>query len=458
MTQTLFSSLSISANAMGAYQRGIQVVSQNIANAQTPGYSRRVLHLSDRADLPIGGVDATVDRASDHFFYQQSVQQQTLNSYASTKNRYLSNLDGLLGRLDGSGIDARINDLFKSFSQLANNPSSATGTSIRAQVLQNIESVAAAFNKGAQDIQNTIQDLNNNVADLMNQIKTLSSQLAEANQLVLSNGRDGQEYLLDKRDMLAKELASLTGGSVLENNMGVNVYAFGCMLVDGSQQADISTKANINTGLLDIVNYQGQPVNHLVNGGKLGAVLDLRDNVVLGFQNKLDDMAYELTTRINTAHRAGYDLNGQNNRDLFSTTATSKGAAIALKISSDVKSKPDRIAAALDKTMLPGDNRNALAIVQLGQQKLFSSGRTTFAEEYVYFTNQISNQAQKAELDAQSAQNRHDMAQEKLESVTGVSIDEEMTNLVSFQQAYQASAKVMSVVSSMSESLIDMMR
>lgn len=309
--------LATGTSALISYQRSLGTVGNNVANANTPGYSRQVAELSSR---DTGGVQVQdIKRMTDAL-----ATSRVLNSTGEL-NR-LEQLSGKAGDLDTLMSDSATNlsgtwsGFFDALSGLGANPASDTS---RKAVLQSADQLAGRFRQLDTAMDGMASDVNAGLSDSVQQVNDLTDQIAQLNRQITRGGSAGAETL-DKRDVLVQKLIGLTGGSVVAQDDGsINVYT------SGGQALVIGVTAMSLTAVSDpyqsdrlnlALQAQGQtiPLGSDTLGGTLGGLLDFRSNVLDPARNELGRLAVAVSRSINDAQAAGTDIYGDAGADLFS--------------------------------------------------------------------------------------------------------------------------------------------
>jgi flagellar hook-associated protein 1 FlgK len=454
--------LSIGRKALMAQQKGINVTGNNIANVNTPGYSRQRLNLS--SDVPImtgnglmgSGVTANkVERVYQRFLgVQINNETQSLGQWEAHKDA-LERVEMIFDESGGYGLNQVMSEFWNAWQDLTNNPS---GSVERTVLVAKSEMLTATFSKNYEDLQKIQRDIDWNIEGAVEEINRLSENMVDLNQKIIqveSGGHMANDYR-DQRDLVLKELSELIDINSFEDaNGGVTVsVGSGQALVEGTHTYKLSTQANAD-GHQDVtwLDSSGNTViiSNNISKGKLKGWLAARDVEIDNSLNKLDTLAQNLMTEVNSLHATGYGLNGSTGNDFFTGTALATGIQVNQLIANDT----NLIAAAegIDK---PGDNGNAIAIANL-QEALTMNGTTaTFG---AYYDSMVSD----AGLAVQQATSYYDHQSQMVlqvenyrESISGVSIDEEAVNLIKYQNAYQAAAKLITTADEMMETVLAM--
>jgi flagellar hook-associated protein 1 FlgK len=193
-------------------------------------------------------------------------------------------------------------------------------------------------------------------------------------------------------------------------------------------------------------------INNDISGGKLKGWIETRDVLIPDYRNRLDSLARTLTTEVNNLHQNGFALNQSAGLVFFDGT----GRAADIEVNANIVANLDLIAAAADALTVPGDNRNAIEITNLQHQLLMSGNTATFNEYYSSLVRDVGNEVLKSESYYTHQSDMVAQLDNYRESVSGVSLDEEMINLIKFQNAYAAAAKMISTADEMIQTVLQM--
>jgi flagellar hook-associated protein 1 len=441
---SLATSLSIALGALNAETGALQVTSNNIANVNTPGYSREVPNLEELQPDNEGTLSVGQGVTLENI---QSIRDNVLDMRLAGQTSQQGADDALVNAMQQvqtlfsdptSGIGAAITSFFNSISQLQTNP---TDSSARQGVLTAGSDMANSFNTAAQNLTQIQQDLDQSVVQDVNQVNQLTQQIAQLNGQVAAlqaNGQDGGT-LEDQENQLIQQLSGLINVSEIMTPNGISLTtASGAELVVGTQSFALSTALNATTGWNDVFS-QGSDITPGITGGSLGGTLAVRDGNIPSIMSSLDNLAYNLTTNLNAANRQGFTLTGAQGGNLFAPLAQQSGAAAAMQFT---LTDPDGIAASGDGSAGSDSNLTNLSAVQSAQ---IVSGQTppdAYASLVFTVGSDVSNGQSKQEADnlmMQQIQNERD-------SLSGVSLDEESANIIVYQRAYEAAARIVSVV------------
>ena len=441
---------------MLADQGAMSVVSNNIANVNTPGYTREVASLTEAPPVTYGnlqygtgvsldGIQSVRDNVLQLRLNQEMQNQGKLNTLSNGMNQ----VQTLFNEPAGSGLQSLLSQFFGSFEQLSSDP---TNPGLRQSAISAAQSLAADFHQTASALSTQQQDANQAVVQTVLQINQLTAQIAQVNGQMASAGGTGQNTntLLDQRSELIQQLSQLvdvqsitTGG----NGLTLTTSA-GAELVVGNQSFSLQTQTNPATGFQDVFS-QGADVTSSVQSGSLAADLQLRDQQIPSILNNLDTLANGIATSVNAQNAAGYDLSGAAGGNIFVPPTGVAGSALNLAVAI---TDPAKIAASGDGT--PGNNANATALANLQNQNIVS-GQSPVAY-YSGLVFQVGNAAATASSQLSGENLLVQQIQDQINAVSGVSIDEEGANLILFENAYNAAARVAGVVASLYKTAINM--
>lgn len=486
-----FSSLEVASRALSAQQAAIQTTGNNIANANTDGYSRERVNLETTTPYPspgfmaptsggqIGtGVQAgSVQRIRSSYADLQVRNQSTQNGYWSTKSDALSKVESVMNEPSDQGLSTVIDNFWQSLQDLSDNPNNDGARSV---VVQQGKSVADTFNYLNKSLTQINGDLKTQINTSVDQINSLADQINNLNKQIAQVEPNGYlpNELYDKRDSLVDQLSTLANVKVSTVSSGGNSPSnatgkYTVQLVDQSGNAyTLVDGSTLNTNKLNVsydqneavtgMTIDGKTVPNQAIGGKLQGTIDSYSKDIPNMLHKLDDMAYSFATAFNNQNKAGTDQNGNPGSNFFSVQVANNqppdGASATISVDSNMTTSG---IAAAGQNQPSGDNSNALNLAKVVEGSPITFNDGTHTELKKYYQDIIGNMG----VDAQQANRMSDntatlktSAENQRSSVSGVSIDEEMTNLIQYQHAYNASAKVMSTISTMLDTLINTIR
>jgi flagellar hook-associated protein 1 len=438
--------LEAAANHITALDRSLSIIQENIGNASTPGYARQDL-------------GAAIDSASDSTV---SVQQSSRNEFAETAVRQQNSLFGHFDQLSSglesvetnfsasgdTGIPNAVNNLFASFSALSANPGDHTA---RQSVIDQATQLANTFNGTARNLAQIQGDTRQQVSSEVDTINHLAGLVQVYNSQHRTSASSVSDPIVDaKLHETLEQLSEFTNVQALKQNDGsITLLLNGqTPLVVGENQFRI--QADVTSGpAAAIRDAFGEDITGQVSGGRLSASLQVVNQSIPGYQDSLNQLAQGIADSVNALLAAGIDANGDAGAALF-TYGSSSDAASTLAATVGITAA--QVAAATPSA--PGGNGNALALSALGTSQALNG--FTFAAFYGNISATVGRDVANAK-DSRSVQTQLlSQARAQREAVSGVSLDEEAVRLVEFQRAYQATAKVVTILDQLSQDTINM--
>ncbi len=460
----LSSTLNIGRDALLTQQKAIEVTAHNIANVNTPGYSRQQLIMEAKTPTStyagqLGtGVEGThVERIVDRYLGDQiNESAQSLGRW-DAQRKEMEKVEIVFDESSGYGLNNAMSEFWDAWASLSN---PMVSTNAR-QILQGEgENLANTFNSIYSELQEIQNDTDASISEAVDKINDLASQIDDLNRRIESieaSGENPNDYR-DQRDQLLKELSSLIDFSSSESSDGIVTITLGDgnNLVDASGAFSLVATDTDSDGFIDIA-WDSAPtvaINSSIEGGNLKGWLETRDTIIPDYLTQLDTLAVTLMNEVNAIHSSGYGLNDLVSRDFFTGT----GAA-DISLSADIAADPNNIAVAQSNDGsrgLSGDNTNALAIASLQNSLLMNGNSATFDDYYNSIVSNVGIKVNEANQYYEHQDSMDAYLEEYRQSISGVSLDEEMVNLIKFQHAYDASAKLITAVDEMLDSLIRM--
>lgn len=450
----LNTSLMIAVQSLMAQQGALDATSNNIANVNTPGYSR-VIPIFEEAVQPQSGTDSVGNGVILAGF--QSVRDQVLEFRIDQMTQQSSGAQAQLNSLQqiqtyfnntGNDIATEMSAFFSAVSELQTNPSNS---SLRQAMLSAGQNLANAFHTTSNGITQAQVGLNQQITSDVSQINQLTQQISKLNvQLsqMKATGQDGGT-VQDQMDQAISKLSQLTDVSVTQTESGLTLTTGGgAALVSGGQSFPLqtSTAADGSTHVLDST---GKDITTSIQNGDLGGALQLQQNILPGMLNQLDTLASQFATAFNTANQAGFDANGNAGQAFFNVPATVSGAAANISMAI---TDPALIAASSDGAAGGGGNLGNLLGVQNGKLPLGSSP----VDAYSNLVFKVGNATATAQAEVTGTNATLVQLKDQRSAISGVSIDEESTNLIRYQQAYEAAARIISTIDQLNSVILNM--
>ena len=450
----LLGSIISTTSTLRAYTQGLNVVQNNVANVNTPGFVKQSQDfLASSFDVTnglAGGVSIGPLLNSRNEFAEQSVRkQQSASTAADQRANDLSQLEPIFDLSSTSGISGTLGKLFESFSQLSVAPNSNPS---RQAVLDRAKEVAQAINQSAGALTNAGSSTDTQITNTVNGINQLLDRIAKLNTESRSHAVSSTDPNLDANvHSTLEELSQLVDFAATKADDGSTTIQIGgqTTAVIGDHVYKIS--ADFSGTQAKILNAQGTDVSSQIASGKIHALLALRNQSIPSYLNELNNLATGLADSVNAGLAGGLDANGNvPTIPLFTYDATN-GAAQTLSTSPLATSD---IAAA--SAASPGGNGNALVLADLGKSKQI--GGFTFVEFYGNLAGSVGRDVAGAQSDQQTYGALLTQARSFRSDSSGVSLDEEAAKLIQFQKSYQAAAKLVSVLDELTTTLIGIIR
>lgn len=450
----LLDSLASASNALIAQRMGLDVVGQNLANINTPGYSRRTLDLAEVAStdaLNAGrGVTVLGVRAlHDQFVDARLRSEQGDTGHDAALAQVLGTIEAATG-LPGAGLDARLTAFFDAFQALSNDPTSAVA---RDSVMRQGVDLSAAFHDLVGQLSASAQDADTAVRASVDEVNSLATELAALNARIATSPF-GTETLRDRQGVILQRLGELADVSTLQRpDGGVDVtLTSGRAIVIGETAYALKTSG---PGMATI-SLEGVDVTSELSGGRIGGLLRARDVIVPGYINQIDQLAYDLATAVNATHATGFDATGAAAGNFFTVPASVAGAANGMSVDAAILANSGRIAASATGAL--GDNGVARQLAAMRTQTITAGGTQSAIDAWGSFTYSIGTDL----AGAQAGQASHAKIVTQLQALqaqaSGVSYDEEAANMMRYQRAYEANARYFTTISDTLDTLMEMVQ
>ena len=449
----MMQSLGIGVSGLSAAQRGIEVVSHNIANVNTPGYSRQRVELSaafptvgTRALGPGAygtGVEITGVRQLRDTLLDNAARGALSNQGSKEEiERAMSSIQHIAGSLD-DGLSTDLSRLWSALSDVVANPQ---GITARSTALDAATRLAATLRSASASIEHLASDSATRLGGYVSQVNGLATQVASLNASILnvtSAGGTPNDFV-DQRNVALEQLAKLTGGEVRESMGSVDVTVGGAIVVSG-----VRSYAMTASGVPPVIMVDGGAVTA---GGSIGALTDLATHGLDQLRQRLDLVANGLRDAMNTAHAGGTDLDGHPAIAFFTGT----GAA-NLAVNNNLG--PRQLAASTSGKPADGNNAQAMADVRYGKiiATLASPGAPslTASDAMADIVSELGQRAASAQRELDASNATVSSLDSQRQETSGVSIDEEMTELLKYQRAYEAAARIITASDQMLDTLIN---
>jgi len=470
-----FRGLSIGVSAIFANQRALDVTGHNISNVNTPGYTRQMISNSASFYEKVGqsgngrlmqlgyGVDVQeIRQYRDEFLDKKFKKENTELGYWASRYSSVQELETIFSDNSEDGLQTVMNNFWDSWEQLSK---PTGGLTARAMVKEN----AIAFVETVKSMDNTLVNFRKSkdteIKENITRINEIAKKLGELNLeikkmeshgVVANDLRDERNYLIDELSGLAK-IQVIAGDSF-------NVSLEGRMLVEGSRYEQIGTLPDSsNNGFVKLV-WSGDGEKLEISGGSINGLFEARDELVNGFREKLNEFVKGVAEEINKIHFTGYGTADAVQRYFFVNELDGSDTGINL---STIAFNPqlddyDNIAAA-EEAYNYEDNRIALKIAELRHKDCFSAEiyeadedkrKYNYDEFYRNIISSLGNIGQEAATAVDAKKLLVDQIEYRRQAISGVSLDEEMSNLIKYEHSYNAAARIVNVMDEMLEIVV----
>lgn len=429
--------ISTALSSLRTQRVAIDVAGQNIANVNTPGYVRQ------RVDMTAGiGVNVSaISRLHNGILGDRSRTESAQLQNLSIASNVVNDVEGVFPEPTTYGFQEKLDALWSSFSNVARDPNNAAA---RVQVLSQANAAADWLNNAATELEDITANYSSGLANLVTTVNGYAKELSELNVAVSQSVENTQaaNALLDRRGYVADQLAQLVGGSYHTNDSNQLSVTLG-----GGTLAGPSTYATLqvaSAGGVTSLQWAGDSTTATVTSGAANGYLTAVNTTVDSWMTTLDSVASALTTTVNAVQTTGFDRDGNAGANLFSGT-TAATISVALTDGADIAASA--IAPSGGVASLDGSKADAMAALgtaangpdELYQELVVSLGFAIQAADQAAATQESLASSITSQIDAES----------------GVSIDEEMANLIAYQRAYEAAARVLTAIDAVLETLIN---
>ncbi|MBW2659593.1 MAG: flagellar hook-associated protein FlgK [Deltaproteobacteria bacterium] len=479
----LLNSLNAARTSLEVNQKSIEIIGNNISNVNTEGYSRQQAELTSYPSLSFGdffigqGVKITdISRQHDVFIDRQIKQKAVDLGFQDALSRPLSDLERIFS-VSEDNISTDTDVFFDAMQKLSADPADPV---LRNNVILQGQVLAKSFKTTVNELDSVKRGINESITSKLESINSQLNEIARLNDRIYTIEIQGQtaNSARDQRDLLAKELAKSIGAQSFENSKGILTVHLpgGLPLVQGTTAMTVSAK---NSGDLFTLQLEAGGVKRNLDssntGGEVGGLIDIRENLIPELQGEIDKLAYELSVQVNIQHQAGGGLDSSTGNLFFNmppgyilsppspppTAAEYAGAARQMHV---VITDPAKIAAGAapdpgppPSTVALGDNRNALILSNIGDTYLIN-GTETFNSVFSGIVANVGIESRQNQLSLKGAQDAMIQLENFRDGLVGVSLEEEMIDLIRFQRGFESSAKFLSTIDEMMDTVINLKR
>lgn len=464
--------INISRRSFTALDGAMNATAQNVANLETEGYTRRRVTLQSVSNVPQGlytppfgrigtggGVSVQqYERLRDGLLQKSGWEARSGLGGFDAQHRLLTAVEGVVGNSGPGSVPNLLSEFYSSWSALADQPDDQ---GVRIALRGNAESLAGTLNRLDTDLQKLGENALGELHSSVNHTNSLLKEIATLNDVVSSSVNRGtpDHAAMDRRDQVIDELSALIPISVqTDRKDGYAIIAGGMALVEGTTSVPLTVIQRDGEHAVRIGDTPYDLRGNGPNDGTLGSTLHHLNQTLPGTRQDLDKLAAALVTSTNALHRDGYGLRGSTGNDFFQYEAGPPEIGITaatIRVSDAVRADAANIAASgLDTSNGFLDSDVAVAIAGLRNDNGLIDGQHAPEAFAISIISGIGAGVRNASSEASARQNvvEHLTAMEK--GVSGVSLEEEMTSLIRFQQAYAASARVLNAAQEMMDTIL----
>ncbi len=450
----LIQGLEIGRRALMTHQFSLTTTGHNIANVDTPGYSRqRVMVGATLPEVnPIGIIGTGVQvedirHVRDLFLGQQFRRENKSLGQWSYREKVLGEIETMFSEPNENTLSDVLNEFWDSWSAL----STYDGT--RSNVLAVGERLTSSFHQLSEGLSRLRESIDQDIQNVTTEINRITTEIAQINYQIASMevGDTHANDLRDKRDYLMDELSSLIDvNSVEQDNGELTVYIGSMAIVTGRDVMEIDVKA-VNAGGESIhqLVWKGTSVQLTNLNGQLKGLTDARDEIIPRYLEELNTLARTLVEQVNALHVTGYGLNGSTGVPFFDPFCLE---ASNIRVNRDLVNDPSMLATSASGEV--GDQEIAVAISKLRDVRVLDSNSLSINDYYNALIGTLGVETNEARSFASNFELLVEQIEFSRQSVQGVSLDEEMTNMVKFQQAYDAAARFITAMDQALETVI----
>jgi len=456
-----FSPFEIGRRALHAAQLGLTVTGQNIANVNTPGYSRQSVLLSasptDGANLRLIGTGVTIDgvrQFRDYFVDSRLRTETAISGRLLAQRDALSPVDAAFNETSGNGISSAMSGFFSAFQALETNPNSLP---LRTDVVSKANTMAVAFSATRARLTGIRSDADRQLRDQVDQVNGLAQQVADLNVRISTaeHSATSASELRDQRGEVIRQLSEMTGVRSVEdqNGMATLTLADGQALVSGNQVNALQVQDTLPDGLAAVM-INGQTA--AIGDGRLRG---LQDSIaaVGGQITSLDDLAGSIAARVNTLHTSGTDLNGNAGANFFAVPAAGPITAANLAVSAAIKADVKLVVASpLAPPATSATIAGAIGSLLTDPTSTAGSRTGSFSSIFASIVSDAGSGVKSVDDALMTQQAILAQATAQRDAVSGVSLDEEAINLLQYQKSYEAAARFLKVADDMTQTILSL--
>jgi flagellar hook-associated protein 1 FlgK len=454
-----FGGINTALTALYAQRRALDVAGQNIANVNTEGYSRQRVDMQSLVGSTKAAMYATTDglgtgvgvsgvrRVRDDYLENRARAEHANSAYLTTQSGSYAAIEDTFGEPNNTALQAQLGQMWDAWGDIANNPKDAAA---RSALIQQSMTVAEGLNDAHASLAGQWSNNRTTLASYADQVNTAAATVAQLNDSIVQAKAAGVTVndLEDQRDAAVMHLSELTGATASKRQNGaMDVYVGNSTLVSEFtiRKLEVSGATRLDDQATDPLTLRWADTKTAAGaGGTMGAIIDTLTAVIPQISGALDGVAKKLADTVNAAHSAGFSIDGTTGLDFFTS---STGGPITAGTIHVAVTDPAKVAFAA--TMDTLDHSVASALADAG-------GSATGPDaDYRAMIGELGVAAQASSRRNDIQTNVTQQVDADRESESGVNLDEEMTNLLTYQRGYEAASRVLTTVDSMLDQLIN---
>lgn len=473
-----FSSLEIGKRALQAQQYALDTTSNNVANVNTKGYSRRTVVMSESLPLNQGGhlkgsgvMVSKLQNYRQEFFDREVRTTQSGLSGAQIDVRYLARMETILAEPSENGLNELITEFFNSFTEMTQNPEHV---GLRTNIISQTKNIAERFNSTAEKMLDARTEAFREVESSLKEVNTLISEIASLNREIVNSKvqtNNETQTLSDQREVKLEELSEFMETKVTFDEDGsANVFINGMNVVTNVQFSTLEAFSSSNTVTGEQTAYirikeSGNTID--TSNGEIGSLLnhfnttldDKDSSGQFSIATELSNFANTFASKVNEIAVQGYGLNDNGTTPpgyTFFEPSDGSLDAFSMKISDDINGKPENIPLS-DKPGEPGNSTIASQMARLAEDNTAMNNQT-FAEYYANLLSRLGSASSGAQNKESTTSLIYDQLNSERDAVLGVNLDEEAINLVKYQKAFEASSQAIAITNELLTTLVNIVR
>ncbi|MFY9115413.1 MAG: flagellar hook-associated protein FlgK [Dethiobacteria bacterium] len=456
---SLFGSLEIGRSALMAQYKGMEVSGQNVANANTLGYTRQRVDMEAIIPAIVAGNQiapgqgvriSDITRISSEFYHTQMVRNGSYKAYWETMQEAYRSTEVSLMEPSEEGVGKLMEDFFDIWHHLSAAPESIA-------VRMGLRDQAITFTRAISDNYNRLNEFRRGFIDeteaTVIEINRLASEIAGINEklIYLHALQEKSNEMFDQLDLALEELGKLIDITVYQKNNGAaDVFIGGRLLVQDQYAFHVHLQTREDPGALydkyEIINHRGLVLDP--QSGRLAGLLEAVNDTIPSVQEEMNFIVTRLVEEVNALHVQGYGLDFVNGRNFFNDIlANDAPASLQISVNQEIIDDPARIGAASEIAQ-PGNGEISLALGRLRMDKTMN-GTTSFSDYYRGLITAVGVKGMESDRMTSVYEKTEMQLRERHRSITGVNIDEEAINMIQFQNAWQGAAKFINYIDEM---------